>query len=75
MIDPIVDLIATLVSIRKACGLTQVELAERMGVSQSNISQIESGAREPRVGWVLRYAAATGARVDIDVKPGDGRGT
>jgi transcriptional regulator with XRE-family HTH domain len=32
-----------MVSLRKAAGLSQVELAERMGVGQSYISKIERG--------------------------------
>jgi transcriptional regulator with XRE-family HTH domain len=32
---------------RLSCGLTQVEMAELMGVVQSAIARIESGGRQP----------------------------
>lgn len=38
-------LVALLVKARKDAGLTQVELAERMGKSQQFVSRLESGER------------------------------
>ena len=34
-------------SLRKALGLTQTELADRLGMTQPMISRIERGEREP----------------------------
>ena len=34
-------------SLRKALGLTQAELADRMGMTQPMVSRIEAGDREP----------------------------
>lgn len=45
---------------RRAAGLTQAELAERSGVAQSHISQLETGLWEPRLGTIMALAAALG---------------
>lgn len=51
-----------LVAARVRAGLTQAELAERMGTTQSVVARLESGARLPSVKTLLRFAKATGAR-------------
>lgn len=43
---------------RQAVGLTQVELADAVGSSQSAISQLESGERNPSLVTVQRLATA-----------------
>lgn len=40
-------LIDTLISMQEKSGLTQVEVAERMGTKAPNISRIESGKANP----------------------------
>lgn len=42
--------------IRKACGLTQKELAEKVDVSESFISQCESGNKSPSLEVALKIA-------------------
>ena len=51
-------LIARLVGLRKSNGLTQVAVAELMGVGQSVIAEIESGRTDVRVSTLERYAHA-----------------
>jgi ribosome-binding protein aMBF1 (putative translation factor) len=51
-----------LIAARVRAGLTQAELAERMGTTQSVVARLESGARLPSVKTLLRFAKATGAR-------------
>ena len=51
-----------LIAARVRAGLTQEEVAERMGTTQSVIAWLESGARLPSVQTLLRFAKATGAR-------------
>ena len=41
-------------------GLTQVDLAERLNLPQSRISEIESGARSPTLVTILRLSVALG---------------
>ena len=51
---------------RQDQGLTQAELAERIGTTRQWVSQFESGTLNPRVGLVL--AALTALDLDIDVR-------
>jgi transcriptional regulator with XRE-family HTH domain len=53
---------------RRAAGLTQVEVAERMGTSQGQVTRFESGA-DTRLSTVARYAAALGVKVDWTITP------
>ncbi len=50
--------------IRKQNGLSQVELAAKLSVQQSTISQIETGERNPSVNLLLRMADVLGVTVD-----------
>lgn len=43
---------------RTELGLTQKELAERLGVATQNVTQTESGRFEPKLSKVERYAEA-----------------
>lgn len=42
--------------LREKRGLTQEELAEKIGVSKSSISQWENGMKEPRMGMIQKVA-------------------
>ena len=53
---------------RRDAGLTQCEVAERMGTSQGQIARFESGA-DTRMSTVARYATAVGARIAWTIKP------
>lgn len=53
-------LAADLVARRRAEGLTQVEVAERMGTSQSAVARLEAGQGDLRLSSLERYAAALG---------------
>lgn len=50
-----------LARLRAACGLTQAELAEAVGVSPSRISEYESGRRVPGAAALDRLCRALGA--------------
>lgn len=49
---------------RKAAGLTQIELAERVGVTQTAISYWETGRRRPGVDDALLLAEALNTTVE-----------
>ncbi len=58
--------------VRKRRGITQVQLAKKMGVSQIRISQIENGKLESfELGTLIRYVEALGGELSITVRMGD----
>jgi len=60
-----------LLEARKQAGLTQEEVAIRMGTSKSAVSRLESSLRDPRHSptfeTIRRYAKACGKRVEIQL--------
>ncbi len=58
-------LIDALVKARKQRQLTQRELAERIGVTKTVISRVESGKHSPRLEMAYDIAKAIGLRLDI----------
>jgi ribosome-binding protein aMBF1 (putative translation factor) len=48
---------------RQAAGLSQTEVAARMGTSQSAVARLESGAADVRASTLERYAAAVGGQI------------
>ena len=56
-------LILGLVARRQAAGLSQTEVAARMGTSQSAVARLESGATDVRASTLERYAAAVGGEI------------
>lgn len=56
------DFAKRLERIRTDAGLSQTALAERIGVSQSAISQMESGDRKPSFDMVRQMAKALGVK-------------
>jgi len=61
-ISPEMDLAFALSEARRNAGLTQAELALRMGTSQAAVARIESGRSAPKWSTIERYARAVGAR-------------
>lgn len=54
----------SLVKQRQDMGLSQTEVAARMGTSQSAVARIESGEADVRLSTLERYAAALGRQID-----------
>ncbi len=54
-----------LIRARARARLSQAELAARMGTSQSAIARLESGQTLPSTKTLLRYAEATGSKVEL----------
>jgi predicted transcriptional regulator len=65
------DLIRELVSARLDGGLSQTEIAARMGTSQSAVARLESGDLDARLSTLERYAAALGRTVEWQVRPSE----
>jgi len=45
---------------RKAAGISQEELAERCEIHRTEVSLLERGGREPRLGTMVKLATALG---------------
>jgi len=54
---------------RAAAGLTQRELARRMGTSQAAIDRLESGGVGATLTTLQRVATALGLEVNVELKP------
>ena len=60
---------ARLIAYRSENGLSQRELAERLGVSQPRVVELESGEKNPQIETLVKIAAATGIEFAFDVVP------
>ena len=58
------QLVAALIARRQELGLSQTEVAARMGTSQSAVARLESGSGDMRLTTLERYAAAVGGQLD-----------
>ncbi|AZV93653.1 transcriptional regulator [Bordetella sp. J329] len=56
---------ATLQAARKAAGLTQSELASRIGLSQPRVSHLELHAQEMNVAQLLAWCATLGLELSV----------
>ena len=54
---------------RQGQGLSQRELAELVGTTQSAIARLERGGRPPRIDTLLRIADALECDLVVDLKP------
>jgi ribosome-binding protein aMBF1 (putative translation factor) len=68
-LGPIFAVVGEMIEARQAAGLTQTEIAARMGTSQSVIARLENARHMPTFEMISRYAAAIGRRLDIHLVP------
>ena len=65
------DALASFLAARKSAGLTQEEVARRMGTTKSAVSRLESSLGDnrhsPSVATLRRYAKAIGGRLEVRV--------
>lgn len=61
--DP-VDMGRRIASARKKCGFSQLDLAEMLYVSDSYISKIENGIREPSLAFLTALSEITGTSLE-----------
>jgi transcriptional regulator with XRE-family HTH domain len=52
---------------RRTAGLTQKELAERMGTTQSAVARLEARGANPRLKTLEKAVRATGRHLEVDV--------
>lgn len=70
--DRVADMGARLREERERCGISQRELAKRLGVSASLISQIETGQSKPSVVTLYAYVSELGVSLDRLFDPTQG---
>jgi ribosome-binding protein aMBF1 (putative translation factor) len=63
------ELVSLLEGRRVVLGLTQTEVAARMGTSQSAVARLESGDADVRLSTLERYAAAIGHELSWRLTP------
>jgi DNA-binding XRE family transcriptional regulator len=70
-LGPAFDMKRQMIAMRKAAGLTQEEMADKLGTKKSNISRLESLNSDvsPRLSTVEEYARVLGYRVKVDFEP------
>jgi predicted transcriptional regulator len=64
------DLFDEFLKARTAAGVTQEELAKRIGTTQSAIARLESGKgkHSPSLATLQKYARALGCRLEVHLK-------
>ena len=61
--------IEAFVAARTKARLTQSDVAQRLGTTQSSIARLEGGRTSPSWSTISRYADATGSEVRISIVP------
>ena len=67
-LEPKYRLISQLISARTKRGLTQKELAEKIGTKQSAIARLESGDVNPSFDFLQKITSALGSKLIIQIK-------
>lgn len=67
-LEPHYQLISQLIEARLKKGLTQKELAKKIGTKQSAIARLESGSANPTISFLEKIAQAIGSRLIIQVR-------
>jgi transcriptional regulator with XRE-family HTH domain len=62
-------LASAVIDVRNRAGLTQEELARKMGTTQPVVARLESGRSRPSMRTLERLADATGSRLLISFAP------
>ncbi|WP_350939753.1 helix-turn-helix domain-containing protein [Vibrio metschnikovii] len=67
-LEPEFELINTLLRMRNAAGLTQDQVAERMGTKEANVSRLEKGRGNPTLKTLMSYAKACNCELSFGYK-------
>jgi len=69
-LDPEFDFLESMIKAKEKAGITQTELAKRMGVKQPALSRLERGAiSKSTVETLKKIANALGARLIVKLEP------
>jgi ribosome-binding protein aMBF1 (putative translation factor) len=61
--------IEAILEARMRKGMTQAQIAKKMGTTQSSIARVEAGNSHPTIPFLQRLADATGTRLSIRFLP------
>ena len=64
-VDAEFALLKAMITARREAKLTQAELAEKIGTTQSAIARLEGGRVSPSISTLRRYAEATGHQLQV----------
>lgn len=67
-LEPEYEIIKQILKARSELNLTQKELAERIGIKQSNISRLESGNYNPSLDFLKKIAQGLGKELHIEFR-------
>lgn len=65
---PEYELVKQIIEARTEQNLTQQELADRLGIKQSNISRLESGNYNPSLDFLKKIASGLGKELHIEFR-------
>ena len=65
-LEPQYQIARAIIAARLESGMTQAELAEKVSLSQSNISRLESGTFNPTVQTLEKVAAGLGKKLEFN---------
>lgn len=68
-LQPEYDIIHAMINIRTTQNLTQKDLAEKAGISLSNIKKLENGTRNPSLNLLKKLAEGMGMTLKIEFIP------
>ncbi|MCG8485168.1 MAG: helix-turn-helix transcriptional regulator [Clostridia bacterium] len=67
-LEPEYEIIKQILKARSELNLTQKELAERIGIKQSNISRLENGNYNPSLDFLKKVAQGLGKELHIEFR-------
>ena len=68
-LQPEMNITRAILDARIRAGMTQMELAERSGISQADICRLEKGTRNPSIALLKRLAEAMDSTLRIEFVP------
>ncbi len=67
-LEPEYNVIQQIIKNRSELNITQKELADRIGIKQSNISRLESGNYNPSIDFLKKVAEGLGKELHIEFR-------
>ena len=68
-LEPEFSVMQAMIDARNSAGLTQKQLSEKTGITQADISKLESGNANPSLRTLQRLASGMGMKVKIEFRP------